>query len=163
MKNAILIALIILICNSFAQTSNAIRDSNETFIWKGILGNLYRQNKETGKARKYYLPVNDNKAVITSVYCEKNGSDYVWIGTTDGLFKFDNYAFHTFDTDNNVLPENGIRTLNINASGKLIVTTSHLVKLTVHKNKLEVLNSEIASSNVNKQRKKTRRLQTIGK
>jgi len=49
---------------------------------------------------------------------------YLWIGTDEGLARFDGYEFVVFSKDNGALPDNSVSALTVGASGALWIGTS---------------------------------------
>ena len=122
MKNSILnLCILILLLPSIssaqsrvtASTADSIRVqtaicANDTYIWIGSNMGLIRHNIRTGK--EWLLTKENSKLpsnMITCMVCLSDGQTY--IGTTNGILIWDNYAFLVINTENSELPENYIQ------------------------------------------------------
>lgn len=65
------------------------------------------------------LPMNR----VQAVYQTADG--YIWLGTQEGLVRFDGFDFHVFDSRNSPLKSNDVSTLSGDAEGNLWVGTSY--------------------------------------
>lgn len=86
------------------------------------------------------LPSNSINCIIQ----DKEG--YIWLGTENGLTKFDGYTFYTYrnkENDNNSLPHNRIFDLEIDINGTIWAATSYgFVKFNKDKNNFTVYNTQ---------------------
>jgi Tol biopolymer transport system component len=94
---------------------NAIVDDGG-YLWVGSYGGLARLNKTTGDMTHYNtansgLPDN----MISSIAKDIDGD--LWIGTDNGLAKFDGTNWIGYDRNNSPLPRNDISCLAIDAEG----------------------------------------------
>jgi ligand-binding sensor domain-containing protein len=65
------------------------------------------------------LPQNSVQAIL------QTGDGYLWVGTVEGLARFDGLAFTTFDTSNSAIRRNDITCLQEDRAGALWVGTFH--------------------------------------
>ena len=99
---------------SGTQITALVDDGN--YLWVGSYGGLTRLDKTTEDMTHYNtansgLPDN----MISSIAKDVNG-DW-WIGTDNGLAKFDGTSWAVYKSDNSPLPRNGITCLAIDADG----------------------------------------------
>lgn len=96
--------------------------ANDKYIWIGTNLGLIRHNIRTGKEwmlteENSNLPSN----VITCIVCLSDGQTY--IGTTNGILIWDNYAFLVINTENSELPENYIREMFLDQQENIWILT----------------------------------------
>ncbi|WP_308444064.1 ligand-binding sensor domain-containing protein, partial [Shewanella algidipiscicola] len=106
----------------------------------------------------YNVPEGLSQSTVTSVVEDKYG--YVWVGTLNGLNRFDGSKFKHFYSENNdySLPSSFIRSLYIDKSGRLLIGTDkglvsynyELEKFINHNNVLKIEKTAIWSINESK-------------
>lgn len=92
------------------------------------------------------------QSTVEAIYQDSKG--YIWLGTNDGLNKYDGYTFYTYSSDSNVnsnrIVSNYIITINEDKENNLwIGTTNGLSKINLATNKIENYTSENGLSNNN--------------
>src|SRR3989304_2293716 len=132
---SILLVLIIISTNAFAQQSNnpewrnylnsesiqAIAEEGD-FLWIGSQAGMTRLNKLTYEKEFYnkgntILPTN----IIFDVKVDKLG--YKWVATFRGLVKFKDDNWILYDTTNSGIPKNDIRTIEIDSLDNIWIGT----------------------------------------
>ncbi|MFH0895891.1 MAG: two-component regulator propeller domain-containing protein [Bacteroidota bacterium] len=106
--------------NAFAEDGN--------FVWIGTRGGLYKRHK-TGTLVGFYNT--SNGLISNNVQCIAVDNQGVkWIGTDNGISRFDDINWTSYSNDNSGLPENFIRTIAIDIFGNKWIGTfySGLVK-----------------------------------
>ena len=100
---------------------NAIAD-NGKFIWIGTNKGLLRINKKSKQSTSF------NKAnsplpsdYVTAICCGENGN--VWIGTSNGILRYDNFTFILINSENSGLPDNHITSLVVDSKKNLWIGT----------------------------------------
>ncbi|QYK11607.1 EAL domain-containing protein [Shewanella rhizosphaerae] len=108
-KYLIRFALSFLLAASFSSQALAVENATSS----GLLLNI----------DYYNVPEGLSQSTVTSIVEDQYG--YVWIGTLNGLNRFDGKAFkHYFSVnDNNSLPSSFIRSLYIDKNGRLLIGT----------------------------------------
>lgn len=99
------------------------------------------------KKYDYNSGLTDNH--ITSQIIDKN--NFIWIGTSKGLNKFDGYNYIYYTKENNKLPDNKIQSLALNDSLIYVATFYCVVKINIHNNiidKLKFTNRGVNISNI---------------
>ncbi|WP_281212566.1 EAL domain-containing protein [Shewanella insulae] len=93
----------------------------------------------------YNVPEGLSQSTVTSIVEDQYG--YVWIGTLNGLNRFDGKAFkHYFSVnDNNSLPSSFIRSLYIDKNGRLLIGTDK--GLALYNRELDIFNKVDALEN----------------
>ena len=91
------------------------------YLWIGG-GGLVRLDRSTGEMVFYNrvnsgLPDNDVNAIAIDAQGNK------WIGTSNGLAKFNGASWAVYNTDNSGLPDNRVRALAIGAQGDIWIGT----------------------------------------
>jgi hypothetical protein len=113
-------------------------DSSDNLIWVGTSKGLFVINKKRKRLRYYTLSntgYSDN--VVTSLRCQEDGC--VWIGTNNGLIKYDNYGFITYSSENSNLPSNCIYAISIGKDANLRIQTADKTWLLMHKDHFHIL------------------------
>ncbi|PAJ72234.1 hypothetical protein CJF42_22305 [Pseudoalteromonas sp. NBT06-2] len=105
------------------------------------------------KFRHYTLSEGLSQGSAISLIQDKDG--FIWIGTQDGLNRFDGYQFKVFQNENNnphSLISNYIKALHIDETGGLWVgTTKGLHKFNKHNNTFSQYRLSSNDSNINHQ------------
>jgi hypothetical protein len=147
MKNAILYLSFFFTTSVFSQAEDLKKgelfnglyiitgvDSNEVYKWIGTERGIFRVNKKKNTKKFYSLSASGCSAsCVTAIYCESDGC--VWIATNNGLFKYDNYAFISFNTENSELPENLITGVGISRHNDLWISTKNHGMLRMYRNR----------------------------
>ena len=96
--------------------------ANEKYIWIGSNMGLIRYNIQTGK--QWLLTEENSKLpsnMITCIVCLSDGQTF--IGTTNGILIWDNYAFLVINTENSELPENYIHEMFLDQNENIWIRT----------------------------------------
>lgn len=108
-------------------------DSTAEHIWVGTTKGVYVISKKRLRIRYNALSKTGYSAnVVTSLYCLEDGC--VWIGSNNGLIKYDNYGFIIFNTENTNLPDNCILKIKPGEGNGLYILTSKNGIMRMHKN-----------------------------
>lgn len=108
-------------------------DDTETHFWVGTNKGLYKVNKSNKKDVEFTTansPLQSN--YITSICCRANGN--IWIGTPNGIVRYNGYTFDVVDTDNSKMPENYTTDLKEDSNGDLWIGTVSNGLVKVHGN-----------------------------
>jgi ligand-binding sensor domain-containing protein len=93
--------------------------SDSVYLWIGTDGGLVQFDKTTEKMTFYNkanaLPDNHVRALAI----DKDNN--IWIGTYQGLTRFDGSVWHTFNKENSDLPSNYITTIAFNSTNTLLL------------------------------------------
>ena len=117
---------------------------NEKYIWigtdHGIIG-VNKKNKKTFHLTKSnsVLPAD----YITSVCCRKDGN--VWVGTLNGILRYDGYTFMLVNSENSGLPDALVTSIVEDKNGNLWIGTFFGGLVKVHNNKYSVYNLKNSS------------------
>ena len=116
----------------------AIAD-NEKFIWLATDEGAYRINKKSNETihltkTNSSLPSNQ----VTSICCDKD--DNVWIGTTNGILRYDNYAYILMNSENTDLPDNHVTAMVVDKNNDLWIGTYTGGIMKVHNFRYKVYN-----------------------
>jgi uncharacterized repeat protein (TIGR01451 family) len=99
---------------SSSEITALVDDGN--YLWVGSYGGLTKLNKTSGDMTQYNAAnsgIPDN--MISSIAKDINGD--LWIGTDNGLAKFDGTNWTVYKTDNSPLPRNDISCIAIDTNG----------------------------------------------
>lgn len=95
----------------------------DRFYWIGTENGLYQVKKKTGKVchlteQNSELPANK----VTAICSRSNGE--VFVGTTNGILRYDRFAFMVVNTENAKLPANSITALHCDEQDFIWIGTS---------------------------------------
>lgn len=100
---------------TFGDYVNAVAVEEE-YVWVGTSGGLVCLNKSTDELSFYNRSnsdIPDNYVWGIAIDAEKNK----WIGTYDGLAKFDGINWTIYNTTNSNIPGNDVRSIALDSSG----------------------------------------------
>jgi ligand-binding sensor domain-containing protein len=151
-KILILLLLCLRIC-SYSQIIGGSKDleidsslkiitigSTATDTWIGTTDGLYKINKKTKKVahlkkENSTLPSNN----VTAICPRKNGD--IWIGTSNGILRFDNFSYMVINSENANILDNNITALAEDNSGDMWIGTFKGGLVMEHKNRFKVFNN----------------------
>ena len=92
-------------------------------IWVGTDNGLWKINKKSSKREHMttansLLPSNE----VTGICLEGDGN--IWVGTTAGILRYDNFAFYVLTERNSNLPDNSITSLTSDNSHNIWIGTA---------------------------------------
>jgi ligand-binding sensor domain-containing protein len=95
-------------------------DANST--WVGTHEGLWRLSKSSNTTEHYTvenskLPSN----YVNSIAVEADGN--VWVGTANGILRYDRFTFYTLNTSNSSLPDNHITSIVVTATQHVVIGT----------------------------------------
>ncbi|MDN5214849.1 two-component regulator propeller domain-containing protein [Fulvivirgaceae bacterium BMA12] len=106
-----------------------IRAAPDNTLWIGTSHGLNHFHPITRKFQRFYFDSQDNALKINSIRDLRQDGDLLWIGTEDGLIRFDKLSgetthFRHLPDDPGTLSHSFVRTIFIDQSGVLWVGTS---------------------------------------
>jgi len=132
MKNLSIILFILFFTFAFSQNpewinytsgkiiTEIIEEGN--YLWIGTTGGIVKLHKQTGQTEffnKSNSGLPDNNVNVITV----DGEGNKWIGTGDGLAKFDGVSWTVYNTSNSGLPTDYVRTIEIDGKGNKWIGT----------------------------------------
>jgi signal transduction histidine kinase/ligand-binding sensor domain-containing protein/DNA-binding response OmpR family regulator len=131
--------------NSMYRVNAILRDS-KGIIWLGTAGGIVEFNPEDSTFSKYPLKLKNGFAIITSI-CEDVISDYLWVGTENGLYSFDKNSkiFTCYNTEGNYVYSESSGTIWIGGKTgikKLDRTKHAFKKYPINKIAFEIINGK---------------------
>lgn len=110
--------------------------STPTDTWIGTTQGVFKINKKTKKVAHLLkensaLPSNN----VTSLCPRKNGD--IWIGTSKGILRYDNFTYLIINHENSSLPENTITSMAEDNQGNMWLGTLNSGLVKVHQNKFK--------------------------
>jgi ligand-binding sensor domain-containing protein len=117
---------------------------DEDYFWIGTDQGFFWVNKQNNKfihltSKNSPLPCD----YITAVCCRNNGN--VWIGTSMGIMRYDNFAFLQINSENSMLPDEFVTSIIEDKNDNLWIGTRFSGLVEVQNNKFHVFNQSNSS------------------
>lgn len=102
---------------------NTMFFENDTMLWLGTMGGLFRFNQATGKVIPLYSQTGIVDARVLCVFNENE--QIIWLGTTKGIIRYDkkNRRLKSFTTATSELTNDQIRDIKRMPDGRLMIAT----------------------------------------